>query len=328
MKKRSKLTLLPGVEGCQSSREKKKGPKPSSGAGPPFRAYDRRELGPPGRALSRFGSIRLVDAERGASRMPRGSTEARSHKPFDVRRLSECDRGSAMAVRVNILCSLRRTLSPSGMGISPRGAASGAFPEKHLPSHRLAATRELVRRPSLLSVRPRRVVAELRADNEVRKPRLDDDPAPGTVALRVVRDIAEVVLALQLGRKPGVDGIELLNLVWKEPLSTGLLGELLQHVLRFGEGAASARAGPPKRDGVDDDVRVLGELHHLLEAHEGARVLPVRENYDRLPPDVLPPTVQVLERDVEGVVETGGASGLRHADRPRGLVGGGREKVG
>src|SRR3990172_5801359 len=118
MKTRSKLTLLPRVEGCQSvspqrrrerrgcgpfsaeqnsprplrlcgwilfqdatkRAEKEKRAEPSFEVRPLFRAYDRRELGLPSRALSRFGSIRLVDASTRASGVPRGSTQTISHK--------------------------------------------------------------------------------------------------------------------------------------------------------------------------------------------------------------------------------------------------------
>ena len=96
---------------------------------PLFRAYDRRELGLPSRALSRFGSIRLVDASTRASGVPRGSTQTISHKSRDIRCLSDDRRGIAMAAAVNILCSPRRTLNLSRTGISPRGPHVGATPE-------------------------------------------------------------------------------------------------------------------------------------------------------------------------------------------------------
>jgi hypothetical protein len=65
---------------------------------PLFRAYDRRELGLPNRAISRFESIRLVDA------LPKSKSRATqierpcSHNPFCIRTLSKWGPASAVAI--------------------------------------------------------------------------------------------------------------------------------------------------------------------------------------------------------------------------------------
>ena len=76
--------------------------------------------------------------------------------------------------------------------------------------------------------------------------------------------------------------------------------------LRLGVGAA-------QRDRVDRRLGALRQVEHLVERDEARRVLAVREDDERLAPDVffghrldLP---QLLQRDVDGVVQRGRAAG-------------------
>ena len=134
--------------------EEKKGAETSFEVRPLFRAYDRRELGLPTRALSRFGSIRLVDAfmKSKSHATPAGRGEipqAIRCQGFIRVRPGTCDGGL-----VNILCSPRKTLNPRRNGNFPTRPATLHHSSEHPPSHRLAATRKLVRPPGL----PRRLV--------------------------------------------------------------------------------------------------------------------------------------------------------------------------
>src|SRR6185436_9730949 len=63
--------------------------------------------------------------------------------------------------------------------------------------------------------------------------RLDHDAAPGAVALRVLRRIADSVLARELVGNLSVDPAQLGELVREERTAACLLRELLEHELRF-----------------------------------------------------------------------------------------------
>jgi hypothetical protein len=65
--------------------------------------------------------------------------------------------------------------------------------------------------------------------------------------------------------------------------------------------------------------RSLGEIEHLIKAHEARRIFPVREHDERLAAHVLldhrPNLSKLSERHVDGVVEGRGAAGRRLPDR-------------
>src|ERR1041385_5281900 len=83
-------------------------------------------------------------------------------------------------------------------------------------------------------------ISLLRPGRRPRTRRLHDDPAPGAVALGVLRRVADRVLARELVGNLPVDAVQLGDLVREERPAAGLLGELPHHELRF---LAELRAG-------------------------------------------------------------------------------------
>src|SRR5581483_7294001 len=89
--------------------------------------------------------------------------------------------------------------------------------------------------------RRRREVAELGARGGVRAVDADHDAAPGAVAFRVARGVADDVLARQLVGDLAVDAVEVRQLVREEGAAARLLRELPQDELRFLEPARGRR---------------------------------------------------------------------------------------
>src|SRR4051794_34499755 len=83
------------------------------------------------------------------------------------------------------------------------------------------------------SPRCRRVIAALGAWGEVRLRHLDDDTAPGTVALRILRRVAERVLARELVGDLSVHAVQILDLRGEVRLAASLLRQLAHDELRL-----------------------------------------------------------------------------------------------
>src|SRR5690349_21175453 len=107
-----------------------------------------------------------------------------------------------------------------------------------------------------------REVPELGARRRVRPVHPDDDPAPGTVALRVSRRIADGVLCRELVRDLAVHAGELAQLAGEERPPSRLLRELTEHEFRFLEPLRRRRRAVvrPEADRVDGCFRSLGEI--------------------------------------------------------------------
>jgi len=156
------------------------------------------------------------------------------------------------------------------------------------------------------------------ARRDVRPGDLHDHAAPGAVALRVARGVAQRVLAGELVGDRRVDAVQIVDLRREERASARFLRELAHHELRLAE-AAGLRVGAAQRDRVDGGLGALGEIEHFVKRHEARGVLAVGEDHERLAADVflalgadLP---QLLERDIDGVVQRGGAAGRCLLDR-------------
>src|SRR5439155_20002232 len=91
------------------------------------------------------------------------------------------------------------------------------------------------------SVRRRREISLLGPRREVRSANADDDAAPGPVAARVARGVAQRVLARQLVGNLPVDVRQLRRLGWEEGAPPGFLRELAQHELGFLEAFGAGR---------------------------------------------------------------------------------------
>src|SRR6185436_13452677 len=87
-------------------------------------------------------------------------------------------------------------------------------------------------------LRRRRVVALFRAGGDVGFLHADEDAAPGAVALRVARRVANHVLAGELVGNLAVDAAKFPCRAREEDAAAGLLRELAQHVVGFVEGPA------------------------------------------------------------------------------------------
>jgi hypothetical protein len=164
-------------------------------------------------------------------------------------------------------------------------------------------------------------VAQLGSRGHARTGHADDDAAPGAVAFRVARGVADRVLAGELVGDLAVDTGQLRKLAREERARSRFLRELAQHELRFleplrGRPGAVRRAQP---DGIDRRLGALREIEDLFERQQAGRVLAVGEDHDRLPANLLgvlgDDLLQVLQRDVDGVVEGGRAAGRRLLDR-------------
>ena len=149
----------------------------------------------------------------------------------------------------------------------------------------------------------------------------DDDAAPRAVALRVARGVADRVLAGELVGDLAVDAGQLRQLVREERRGPGFLRELAQHELRLLEpfGGRAGTVGRAQPDRVDGRLGALREIEDLFERQQARRVLAVRQHDDRLPADLLgvlgDDLLQILQRDVDGVVERGRPAGRRLLDR-------------
>ena len=167
----------------------------------------------------------------------------------------------------------------------------------------------------------RREVALLGPRRHARPGHADDDAAPGAVALRVPRRVADRVLARELVGDLAVDAGQLGDLRREERAAAGFLRELAQHELGFLEalGRRAGAVGRAQADRVDRGLGALGEVEHLLERQQARGVLAVREHDDRLAADLLDvrrdDLLQILQRDVDRVVQRGRAAGRRLADR-------------
>ena len=138
---------------------------------------------------------------------------------------------------------------------------------------------------------------------------------------RVPRRVADRVLARQLVGNLAVDVGELGDLSREERAAAGFLRELPHHELGFLEAlrAARRRVVGPQADGVDRGLGPLRQVEHLLERQQARRVFAVRQHDDRLAPDFVGvpghDLLQVLQRDVDGVVERRRPAGRRLPDR-------------
>ena len=179
----------------------------------------------------------------------------------------------------------------------------------------------------------RREIALLGSRGEVRPVDAHDDPAPGAVALRVLRGVADRVLARQLLGDLRVDVRRARRPARGRRRAPGFLRQLPEDELRFLEALAARRrpSSRPQADRVDRRLGPLREIEHLLERQQARRVLAVRQDDDGLPPDLVDvrgdDSLQVLQRDVDRVVHRRRSAGRRPPDRLLELVDVVRERL-
>src|SRR6266852_2981511 len=108
-----------------------------------------------------------------------------------------------------------------------------------------------------------------------------NNSAPGAVALRILRRVADDVLARELVGNLTVDARQIRELRGEERTAARFLRELPQHELGFLEALARVPAVLfAQADGVDRRVGAFGEVQHLFEVQQTRGVLAVRAHAD------------------------------------------------
>jgi hypothetical protein len=110
-----------------------------------------------------------------------------------------------------------------------------------------------------------------------------------------------------------VDVLEVFDPLREERTAAGFLRQLPQHEFGFAETAQCARFTRLQANRVDRGFRSLREIEYFLEADEARGVFAVREHHNRLAANLVGilrlHLGELLERNVNGVVQRGGAAG-------------------
>src|SRR5262245_17088096 len=114
-------------------------------------------------------------------------------------------------------------------------------------------------------------------------------PTPGAVMPRIVRRVADDVLARQLVRDLAVDVGQIRNLIREEGPAARFLRELPQHEFGFLEAPRTSGRSltRPESDRVNRGLGAFREIQDFLERQQAGGVLPVRQQYDCLTTDLV-----------------------------------------
>ncbi len=114
------------------------------------------------------------------------------------------------------------------------------------------------------------------------------DAAPGAVAPVVLGGVSDRVLARELVVDLAVDRREALDVGWEERTAAGVGRQLPKRVRGFAESFRLAVARIlHQADGIDGRLGAPCEVQHVVEGDEAGRVFAIRQENDRLTPDLF-----------------------------------------